>query len=74
MARGKDNSAFSPDIRVQDEWHSGSSDALKHALKAAVMISVTVREDDGSEVCCSHFEHVHVMKYGSASQTCIVKN
>ena len=44
------------------------------ALKATVMISMAMREDNGSQVGCSHFEHVHVMKYGFASQTSIKEN
>src|SRR5579864_1375406 len=62
LAGGKDNPALSPRIRMQDERHFAPSNTVKHSLESAMMIGMSVRKDNGSQVVCLHFEHIHVVE------------
>jgi hypothetical protein len=47
-ACGKYDSAVTPDVGMQDEWHVVATDTLKDALESTVMIRMTMRENNGT--------------------------
>ena len=70
---GEDHPPFAPGVRVQHERQPRAPRAAHHALEAAVMVGVAVREDHRAQVAEPDAQDVHVVERGAAPQAGVVE-
>ena len=72
-ARRKDDSAFAPGIGLSPAATASGRDGGQ-PFGPTVMIGVTVRDDDGTQVAHGHLEHVEVAGDGVRGEACVVQH
>src|ERR1700756_5203590 len=70
----KDNTSLAPHIGMQHERHLASADTPHHTFESTVMIGVSMRENDGTQITRMQVEYVHIVKHGVASKPGIIEH
>src|SRR5947209_3887460 len=73
-ARGKGNSSLAPSIGVNHQRQPRTPPTADQPLETAVMIGVTVRDDDRTQVTHGDLKHVEVAGHGVRREASVVEH
>src|SRR5947209_7780288 len=70
----KDDPPLAPDIGMQYKRHLSPANTPDYPFESTMMIGMSMRENNGTQVTCTYFEYVHIVKHGVASKPGIVEH